>query len=267
MEPHEAFGSSAASGVVASATMSAVTSPAMMRLPSGLRLTTEGSSQRKSTSSSGRESVTPDSRRQRTTSSAPSTPMMPSKRPPDSTVSVCEPSMRTGPLPSQRRPMRLPAASTRVSSPASRKRSASQTSRLVVRREPQARVGQVGVGELRDSLEVGVDAVAIDVEGRQVIGHVGSPFSGGVLPRATPPCPERRRVPRDVVVLRETFCSETFHSCDPASVRGPYTVQRTRSLRDRERGACLGINMDGQDGGIRVGATERAPTGDAPTGD
>ena len=56
------------------------------------------------------------------------TPAMPSKRPPEGTESLCDPTTIAGHaacLPS-RRPMRLPPASTRVRRPASRMRSVSQ---------------------------------------------------------------------------------------------------------------------------------------------
>ncbi len=65
--------------------------PAMPRLPMQDRPNSLGSSARKSITSIACRSTTPDSASERAISSAASTPAGPSKRPPDGTVSECEP--------------------------------------------------------------------------------------------------------------------------------------------------------------------------------
>ena len=86
----------------------------------------------------------------RATSSAAATPAMPSNRPPSGTVSECEPSMivpspASGPC---ARPIRLPAASIRVSRPAALKRCSSQLAALEEqRREGAPRIGTVRLGD------------------------------------------------------------------------------------------------------------------------
>ncbi len=105
----------------------ASSAPTMPRLPTQESPYSLGSSARKSMTSMLWSSRSPLSRSARTTSSAVATPAMPSKRPPDGTVSLCEPTAMTpsaGLAPSSR-PMRLPAVSICTASPASAKRLAS----------------------------------------------------------------------------------------------------------------------------------------------
>ena len=94
--------------------------PAMARLPMVEKPKGEGSSAVKTTTSRGWSNATCNSPKRRQTSRAATTPATPSKRPPPRTVSMCEPVMMTGPcLRPPRRPMRLPAASTRTARPTS----------------------------------------------------------------------------------------------------------------------------------------------------
>ena len=180
----------------------------MMRLPSGLRLTTDGSSQRKSTTSSGRESVTPDSRRT-------ADDLQRAEHADD----AVEPPAGLDGVGVRAEHEHGAAAVAEASDEVARRVDAGvepgvaeavrepDARLLVVARERAARVGQVRVGELGDASQVGVEAVAVYVEGRQVIGHVGSPFV------IVGHCGTFRAIP----LLRSGLRAGASH---PASVRG-----------------------------------------------
>jgi hypothetical protein len=100
----------------------------MPRLPTQDRPYSLGSSARKSMTSIACSSRTPASHSDRTTSRPVARPAIPSNRPPDGTVSLCDPTAITpsdGSAPSSR-PIRLPAVSMRTARPASANRLASQ---------------------------------------------------------------------------------------------------------------------------------------------
>src|SRR5918995_2365735 len=80
------------------------------------------SSSLKETTQSGRRGSTLSSWRIRTASSAARTPSAPSKRPPQGTVSRCEPTSTAASSPASQRPNTLPAGSTSVSRPSAPKR-------------------------------------------------------------------------------------------------------------------------------------------------
>ncbi len=147
----------------------------MPRLPTQDTPYSLGSSARKSTISSACLSTSPRSRKTRAISSPATTPAIPSKRPPEGTVSLCEPMIMVparGSLPSTR-PMRLPAVSIRVVRPASRETSGRA---IGARRERAARRSVAyrarGIGDARESHDVGPEPGAVDAE----IGARPCPF-------------------------------------------------------------------------------------------
>ena len=100
------------------AAVAASSLPLSARLPIVESPKSDGSSQVKLTTSSGCRSRCPLASRQRATSRPASTPAMPSNRPPASTVSRCEPTMRAGveSVPA-RRPIWFPAGVDRRHEP------------------------------------------------------------------------------------------------------------------------------------------------------